>query len=43
MLGVVHHMEKWRCPLEGVHFTVVTEHQPNTWSETAFSKTSKMV
>lgn len=31
MLGVVYHMEKWRCYLDGVHFTVVTDHQPNTW------------
>ena len=31
MLGVVYHLEKWRCYLDGVHFTVVTDHQPNTW------------
>ena len=31
MLGVVYHLEKWRCYLEGVHFTVVTDHQPNVW------------
>ena len=31
MLGVVYHLDKWRCYLEGVHFTVVTDHQPNTW------------
>ena len=31
MLGVVYHMEKWRCYLDGVHFTVITDHQPNTW------------
>lgn len=31
MLGVVYHLEKWRCYLEGVRFTVVTDHQPNVW------------
>ena len=31
MLGVVYHLDKWRCYLEGVRFTVVTDHQPNVW------------
>ena len=31
MLAVVYHWQKWRCYLDGVRFTVVTDHQPNTW------------
>ena len=31
MLAVVHHLNKWRCYLEGRHFVVVTDHEPNTW------------
>lgn len=31
MLAVVHHLHKWRCYLDGRHFTVVTDHKPNTW------------
>ena len=28
---MVHHLQKWRCYLEGRHFVVVTDHEPNTW------------
>ena len=31
MLAVVHHVQKWRCYLEGGHFVVVTDREPNTW------------
>ena len=31
MLSAVHHLQKWRCYLEGRHFRVITDHQPNTW------------
>jgi hypothetical protein len=28
LLGVVHALRTWRCYLEGVHFTVITDHNP---------------
>ena len=31
MLGVVFALSKWRCYLEGRHFKLVTDHQPNDW------------
>lgn len=34
LLAVVHTLTKWRCYLEGVHFTVVTDHCPNTFFST---------
>jgi transposase InsO family protein len=34
MLGVVHALRTWRCYLEGVQFTVITDHCPNTFFAT---------
>ena len=34
LLGVVHALQTWRCYLEGVHFTLVTDHKPNTFFQT---------
>ena len=31
LLAVVHALKIWRCYLEGRHFTVVTDHLPNTY------------
>ena len=31
MLAVVHVLQTWRCYVEGVHFTVITDHNPNTY------------
>ncbi len=31
LLAVVHSLKLWRCYLEGVKFTVITDHEPNTW------------
>jgi hypothetical protein len=31
LLAVVHALTVWRCYLEGVQFTVVTDHHPNTF------------
>lgn len=33
-LGVVHALKLWRCYLEGVKFTVVTDNHPNTFLDT---------
>ena len=34
LLAVVHALQTWRCYLEGVKFTVVTDHNPNTYLPT---------
>jgi Reverse transcriptase (RNA-dependent DNA polymerase)/RNase H-like domain found in reverse transcriptase/Retroviral aspartyl protease len=34
LLAAVHAMRVWRCYLEGVHFTLVTDHMPNTFFNT---------
>ena len=34
LLAVVHALELWRCYLDGVDFTVVTDHSPNTFFAT---------
>ena len=34
LLGVIHALRVWRCYLEGVRFTVVTDHCPNTFFQT---------
>ena len=34
MLGCIEALREWRCYLEGVPFTLVTDHQPNTWFDT---------
>ena len=31
MLAAVYDLQKWCCYLEGRHFTVYTDHQPNVW------------
>ena len=31
MLAVVHALRTWRCYLEGLHFTVISYHNPNTY------------
>jgi hypothetical protein len=34
LLGIIHALKVWRCFLEGVKFTVVTDHCPNTFFST---------
>ena len=34
LLAVIHALELWRCYLDGVEFTVVTDHSPNTFFAT---------
>ena len=34
LLAVIHSLELWRCYLDGVEFTVVTDHSPNTFFTT---------
>ena len=33
-LAVIHALEHWRCYLDGVEFTMVTDHSPNTFFTT---------
>jgi hypothetical protein len=35
MLGVIGALRKWRCYLEGRRFTIVTDHKPNTYLDSA--------
>jgi hypothetical protein len=34
LLGIIHALKVWRCFLEGVKFTVITDHCPNTFFST---------
>ena len=37
MLAVICALKEWRCYLEGAKFTIVTDHQPNTYLDVASS------
>jgi hypothetical protein len=42
MLAVISALKEWRCYLEGVSFTIVTDHKPNTYlSESTNIHTTK--
>ena len=34
LLAVVHALQLWRCHVDGVEFTVVTDHSPDTFFQT---------
>lgn len=35
MMAVIYALREWRCYLEGRQFTIITDHQPNTYLDTA--------
>ena len=37
MMAVIYALREWRCYLEGQRFVIVTDHQPNTYLDTATS------
>lgn len=37
MFAVIDALKEWRCCLEGARFTIVTDHQPHTYSDIATS------
>ena len=39
MLAVICALGEWRCYVEGAHFTIVTDHRPNTYLDQATMRT----